>query len=116
MPPLRNMWKYYPNRKGLFTGFVLCGFGFSAIILNQISNRIINPDHIRIDNYTQFYPAHIGNRVPNYFFIASIVIISFGLFGSLFIFEYEKDEIDEIDSNPENMASDLIVNKDFNLI
>jgi hypothetical protein len=111
MPPLRNLWRYYPNIKGLCTGIVLCGFGFSAIILNKISNTIINPDHVEIDKTTEFYPEYIGLKVPNYYFVASISFICFGLLGSLFIFEHEEKKNDLV---AEYLTSDLIVNKNFN--
>ena len=97
MPPLRNLWKYYPNKKGTCTGVVLCAFGLSAIVLNKVSNLIINPDHEKIDKTTEFYPKDVGLRVPDYFLVVSIIMISFGLFASIFIFEYteKKDDIVE---------------------
>jgi hypothetical protein len=98
MPPLRNLWKYYPKIKGTCTGFVLCGFGFSSVILNKVSKMIINPDHVKIDKTTEFYPDFIGKRVPKYFFITSIIIISFGLFASLFIFQYEEKKQNNLES------------------
>jgi hypothetical protein len=106
MPPLRNLWKYNPKIKGLCTGVVLCGFGFSAIILNKISNIIINPDHVNIDKTTEFYPEYIGLKVPNYYFVTSIIVIIFGLFASLLIFEYEDKKYDIVE---DNKTSDLIV-------
>jgi hypothetical protein len=108
MPPLRNLWKYYPRTKGLCSGAVLCGFGFSAIILNKISNSIINPDHEIIDKITDFYPEYIGLRVPKYYLVASITILLFGIFSSIFIIEYDESE------NNLDLTSDLIVNKNFN--
>jgi len=106
MPPLRNLWKYYPDIKGTCTGIVLCAFGFSAIILNKISNIIINPDHVKIDKTTELYPDYIGLRVPKYFFITSIIMISFGLFSSLFIFEYEEKKADILENY---ISADLTV-------
>jgi hypothetical protein len=99
MPPIRNLWKYYPDIKGTCTGIVLCGFGFSAIILNKISNMIINPDLVKIDKTTHFYPEYIGLRVPNYFLTASILVIFFGLFASILIFEYEEDKETLLDNH-----------------
>ena len=94
---MRNLWKYYPNIKGTITGVVLCAFGFSAVILNKVSNMIINPDHVGIDRKTEFYPEFIGLRVPRYYLVTSIIMISIGLISSLLIFEYEEKKEDKVE-------------------
>jgi hypothetical protein len=105
---LRNLWKYYPNNKGISKGILLCGYGLSAIILNKISNFIINPDQVKIDKITFLYPDYIGYRVPKYFLLTSIIMILLGLFASLFIFDYEEDEEDKNKKYKEREIENLL--------
>ena len=58
MEPLRTLWRYYPENKGLFSGCVLTGFGLSTLIFNKISDNIINPYNEEIDKNTKFYPEN----------------------------------------------------------
>jgi len=93
MPPLRTLWKYYPNRKGLCTGISLAAFGTSAMIFNKISDTIINPNHEGLDPITQFYPKDVGLKVPDFYFYTFIIIIVAGLLGALILFPYPEVEI-----------------------
>lgn len=54
--PMRNMFKYFPNRKGLCSGICLAGFGLGSIFFNTIAVAIINPKDIPIDTSTQRFP------------------------------------------------------------
>lgn len=92
MPPLRNIWRYYPERKGLCTGIILAFFGISAVIFNAFSNIIINPNKIDIDKVTQLYPEEVGKNVPTFFFYCFVITIIGGLFSILFVFTYEEEK------------------------
>lgn len=91
MPPLRTLWKYYPEKKGLCTGFILAAFGFSAMIFNKISDLIINPNHEEISPETHFYSKEVGLNVPNFYLITAIIIFVSGLLAVLLMFNYEED-------------------------
>lgn len=92
MPPLRTLWKYYPEKKGLCTGCVLAAFGFSAMIFNKISNIIINPENKPMDKITTFYPKEVGEKVPSFFYAASLIIFCSSFFSVIFLFEHKEDE------------------------
>lgn len=92
MPPLRTLWKYYPEKKGLCTGCVLAAFGFSAMIFNKISNIIINPHNKPMDTQTTFYPKEVGEKVPTFFYTASLIILCSSFFSVIFLFEHKEDE------------------------
>jgi OFA family oxalate/formate antiporter-like MFS transporter len=34
--PVDNAYYYYPERKGLMSGLILCGLGFSAVVFNPL--------------------------------------------------------------------------------
>lgn len=96
MPPLRNLWKYYPERKGFCTGIVLAFFGLSAVFFNFISNKIINPDQEESDQETQFYSEQIGKNVPIYFLYCFIITISVGFFSVFLVFNYDNEIKEEV--------------------
>jgi MFS family permease len=39
-------WGWFPDRPGLASGLILSGFGFSAIIFNNIALAIVNPENL----------------------------------------------------------------------
>ena len=78
MSPLRNAWKHFPKRKGLISGVIMMGFGFSSVIFNYISDQIINPEEAKVlDN--NFYSKEIANRVPSYFAVVVVIFICVGV-------------------------------------
>jgi len=94
MPPLRNLWRFYPERKGLCTGIVLAFFGLSAVIFNAISNVIINPNQLELDPKTQFYPEEVGKNVPTFFFYCFVITISVGFLSVFLVFSFEEEKED----------------------
>lgn len=65
MPPFKNCWKYFPKSRGLVSGIIVGGFGFSAMIFSTIGDMFMNPERILSekigDDY--FYPKKIADRV-----------------------------------------------------
>ncbi len=78
MAPLRNAWKHFPNKKGLISGIVMMGFGFSSMLFNYISDEIINPEESKVlDNH--LYSEEIANRVPTYIAVVVKIFICVGV-------------------------------------
>ena len=44
MVPVHHGWLLFPNRPGLISGLIICGFGFGALIFNTVSRILVNPD------------------------------------------------------------------------
>ena len=42
--PLVCGWEYFPHKKGLVSGLVLAGYGFSSFIFSLVSTYLVNPD------------------------------------------------------------------------
>ncbi len=93
MSPLKTLWKYYPDKKGICTGISLAAFGFSAMIFNKISEVIINPNEEPIDNETGLYSKEIGLKLPNFFLISSILILVVGLIAAWILVKHEKQSL-----------------------
>jgi hypothetical protein len=110
MPPLRNLWRYYPERKGLCTGIVLAFFGLSAVIFNYISNIVINPNRNLADKETQFYCPDTARNVPTFFFYVFLITIVVGIFSVFLILPFEEEKPDNY---IKQVDEEVILNKYF---
>ena len=45
MVPLKCSWTYYPTKKGMISGVVLCSYALGAIFFSWMTSRIVNPDN-----------------------------------------------------------------------
>lgn len=41
--PILAGWLHFPDRKGLVSGIILCGFGLGLFIYNIVSRELVNP-------------------------------------------------------------------------
>jgi hypothetical protein len=69
--PLMSAWSYFRNNKGLVTGIITSGFGFSIGAFGLITSKIVNPDNLTPDIEVHngavteiFYSAEVANNVP----------------------------------------------------
>ena len=71
--PIICAWEWFPERKGLISGIIICGFGFGAFIFGFVSTHIVNPDpeHIKPgpaedDSGTKdiLFPKEVALKVP----------------------------------------------------
>ena len=53
--PFKNCYSYFPDRKGMVGGVCMMGYGFGAVIYNQIFLKIVNPDNVPADQ-DHFFP------------------------------------------------------------
>lgn len=93
LPTLKNSNRYFPERKGLVTGIIASGFGFSSVLLNIVIYKIINPNNIKIEN--GFYPKEVYQNVKEYIFFCLILFTCFGIVGSLLTFPFKEEVRDE---------------------
>ena len=68
--PLICGWEWFPDHKGVVTGFTLGGYGFGSFIFSLVSTKLVNPDNLQADiedpgndNITFYGPA-VADRVP----------------------------------------------------
>ena len=43
--PLLCAWSYFPMKKNLVSGFILCCYSLNALLLVSITKKIVNPDN-----------------------------------------------------------------------
>lgn len=65
MPPVRTVWRYFPDKKGTVTGIITTGSGVSASILILLSEAIINPNKVSADS-DGYYNEDVAKRVNEF--------------------------------------------------
>lgn len=63
MVPVHHGWLWFPERPGLVSGIIICGFGFGALIFNNLSRVIVNPENESSDDNGAF-SEEVNKRVP----------------------------------------------------
>lgn len=99
-PMLKTTWKYFPKKKGLITGIVLCCIGFSTFFFTSLADYIINPD--KVSPIEGYFEKEIAERTQKFILIAIFIIIGLGLIGNCLVFPYTENAIIPIGTNPEN--------------
>ena len=61
MVPIHHCWLWWPNNPGLVSGIILGGFGFGALIFDNVFTHIINPSNEPADS-DGFYKKDVDDR------------------------------------------------------
>ena len=83
MAPLICGWEWYPDRKGLVSGVMVAGYGFSSFIFSLVSMELVNPNdeaphvHDKGNAEVTYFDGKVANRVPS--MLRTLVIIWFAL-------------------------------------
>ena len=74
LPILLELWKYFPNNKGLIIGIFYIGKGIIDILYEYISIKIINPKNIDIITIVNIYPEEVIENYFNYLKFLMIIL------------------------------------------
>ena len=74
LPIILEIWKYFPNNKGIITGIFFLGKGINIFLYDFISTKIINPQNVKIIPIDNIYFADINDNYYNYLKISSIIL------------------------------------------
>ena len=64
MVPVHHSWLFFPKQAGLISGLILAGYGFGALIFDNVSTAYINPNGETVDEHG-WYPADVNRRFKN---------------------------------------------------
>lgn len=64
--------KWFPARKGIFTGLIVAGFGFGGLIFTNLQTLYINPNNIASEN-SGYFSSEVYDRVPSMFMYMGII-------------------------------------------
>lgn len=62
MVAVHHCWLWFPKTPGLVSGIIIGGYGLGALIFDQVSTAIINPDNAKFDSSTNHYPPEVDAR------------------------------------------------------
>ena len=95
-PILKTTWKYFPNKKGFLTGFILCVFGLCPMVFTSIADAVINPKGESMeDNY---YPDDVAKKMKDFALIMAITMGGCGILSQILMFPLD-NVINEIQVN-----------------
>ena len=86
--PLSSAMKWMPKWKGVANGFVVAGFGFGALIFDEVQTVYINPQNAQTssDSDEQYFTTpELLDRVPRIFLILGGTYAFMQLIGSLLL-------------------------------
>lgn len=90
MPVIIEIWKYFPNNKGLSTSFALSGFGLTQLLFEDLSIKLINSNNDNIDFIYEVYSSHINDNFKLYLKKSEIFFSLLSVICILLIFPYDK--------------------------
>jgi MFS family permease len=65
--PLKICWDYFPQKRGMVSGIIICGFGLGSFIFSFLSTLLANPHNLTADHKVDeiiFYGPEVAARVP----------------------------------------------------
>ncbi len=94
LPIMKEIWKYFPEKKGFYTGISLSSLGLNRLIFKYLTDYIINPNNIpRIENNKEYYPREIHHNLETYMRYHLYEYIITSIISFFLIIPYESEEI-----------------------
>ena len=90
MPIILEIWKYFPDNKGLTTSLALSGFGFIQLLFEDISINIINYEKHGIDYLDGLYSSYINDNFKRYFKLYNIFFSFLSVLSIMMIYPHDK--------------------------
>jgi len=95
MPGIIEIWKYFPNNKGIASGTAFAGFGFTRLLFKYVSIYMINPTEELPLPKRERYDTHINNNFLIYLKKSEIFFSLLSVLCILLIFPFEKNIQDD---------------------
>ena len=90
MPIILDIWKYFPNNKGLATSFALSGFALTELLFEDLSIQIINSEKDNIDLVNCVYSSYTNENFKLYLKKSEIFFSILSLICIILIYPYDK--------------------------
>ena len=69
--PIMCGWEWFPENKGVVSGFIIGGFGFGSFIFSIITTSIVNPDNLKPESVAssddKLFKREVAEKVPYMF-------------------------------------------------
>ena len=90
MPIILEIWKYFPDNKGLTTSLALSGFGFTQLLFEDISINIINYEKYNIDYIDGIYSFYTNDNFKRYLKIFIVFFSILSVISIIILYPYDK--------------------------
>ena len=90
MPIILEIWKYFPDNKGLTTSLALSGFGFTQLVFEDISINIINYEKYNIDYIEGIYSFYTNDNFKQFLKIFIVFFSILSIISILILYPYDK--------------------------
>ena len=90
MPIILEIWNYFPDNKGLATSFALSGFGFTELLFEDVSIKIINSKKDNIDVINGIYSSYVNDNFKLYLKKSEIFFSILSVICILLIYPYDQ--------------------------
>ena len=92
-PLLNNAWKYFPEKKGILSGVILCCFGMGSFFWTFIADSLINPDDKKVEE-DGYYNISVADKIKDFWLLMTFIVIGFMVIIGLLAFDYYEDKTD----------------------
>ena len=97
-------WEWFPNNKGVVSGFIIGGFGFGSFIFGFITTHIVNPNNVRPrflakGDTEKLYDNDITQGVPYMYHVCLAIWAGISLMSVICVFrnpDYAEDTKHEL--------------------
>jgi MFS family permease len=83
VPPLACGYEWFPDHKGLVSGFIVSGFGLGSFVFSQVQTAFINPHNVKSDSEGYFVDSDLLHRVPQLMLLTGGIYVAMQLMGCL---------------------------------
>jgi MFS family permease len=89
--PLICSWEWFPEKRGLVTGIILCCIGFGSFIFSFITTALVNPHNRVKEVYIEgratplYYDKEVSDRVPMMYITCLVIWVAMAVAGMLLI-------------------------------
>ena len=95
--PMKNLYLYYPEKKGLLMALINSIIVIFGGILNVIGENIINPKKVTIKDGEIYYPLYIAKNYIKYYKLVLLIIPICSIISLLLIKKYDSTYINNQD-------------------
>lgn len=95
--------KWYPNRKGTFTGIIVAGFGLGGFVFTSLQTLYVNPDNVA-KNKDKYFDSSVADRTPNLFTFMGLIFAVMQIIGVIMHYPPPKCEQDNQPSDNNNVV------------
>ena len=114
MTPIKNCWQYFPDKKGMVSGIIVCGFGLSSFIFSFIAKAIVNPTNEPLEK-DGYYGPDVYDNVTKLFIILGSIYTGLGILSATLFVPFRKEaNLEELhpQDNTQEMNTNSLLKKD----